>query len=89
MNQIWLVTTKGCVGCKIMSNNIAEALSHTKKEISIRVKDVDELDKKTISTFGLTDFPTIMFFKNGELKFKSTGTVPYIVILRWIDVHLK
>lgn len=89
MNVLRLITTEGCAGCTIMERNINAALKETKKEVEFKAKDRKEVGKKFLSTFRITDFPTLLFFKDGNLKFKTSGTVPPIVILRWIEVHFR
>lgn len=89
MNKIILITTKGCEGCAIARENIKSALTQTRKKISFEVRDVSEVTKKYIRTFGIRDFPAILFFSNEELKVKKEGSVPTVVILRWIDIHFK
>lgn len=87
MNKIILITTKGCEGCVIARNNIKEAIKSTSKKVSLEIRDCEEATKKYIRTFGIRDFPAILLFKDEELKVKHTGSIPTIVILRWIDIH--
>lgn len=87
MNKIVLITTKGCRGCEIMSKNIKEAIENL--DISLDIKDIDELDRKFKNTFYLKDCPTMLFFKNKSLEFKYVGTMPTTVITRWIDMYYK
>lgn len=87
MNKIMLITTKGCQGCVIARNIIKDAISQTKKSITFEERDTTELTKKFLRTFGIVDFPAILFFKDEELKVKKIGSVPAVVILRWIDIN--
>ena len=87
MNRIMLITTKGCEGCTIARNSIKDAISQTKKSIAFEEIDVNEVNKKFLKTFDIEDFPAILFFKDKKLKFKRIGSVPSIVILRWIDIN--
>lgn len=89
MDKIVVVTIKGCECCKIMCRIIREVLAKRKVEIAFEAKESELLDKKFLKTFNIKDFPTILFFKEGALKFKYTGTMPASVINRWIDIHLK
>lgn len=86
MNKILLLTTKGCIGCEIMRNSITKAIDECKKEISFEQRDVLTLGSKFVRTFGIKDFPTVLFFKDKELTRKEVGTRPYIVVLRWINI---
>lgn len=89
MNKIMLITTKGCEGCTIARNSIKDAISKTKKFITFEEKDTTEVNKKFLKTFGIEDFPAILLFKNEKLKLKWIGSVPSIVILRWIDINFN
>ena len=83
-----LITTKGCEACDIMKNNILEALVSTTKDISVEVKDREDVSKEELKRLNVTDFPTILFYNNDVLKYKYSGTRPTVVILRWIDIYL-
>lgn len=87
MNKIMLITTEGCQGCAIARNSIKDAISQTKKSITFEERNSTEVKKKFLRTFGIIDFPAILFFKDEELKVKKIGSVPSIVILRWIDIN--
>ena len=89
MNKIVLITTKGCEGCSIMRYSINSALLYSSKEIEFEVKDVSEMSGTEKYRLRLTDFPTTLFYKDGNLVRKEVGTRPYIVVLRWIDIDFK
>lgn len=89
MNKILLITTEGCEGCVIAKRNIEEAIKQSKKSITFEVRECKEVTKKYIRTFGIKDFPAILFFKDDEFKFKKIGSVPSVVVLRWIDINFK
>lgn len=89
MNKIILITTEGCQGCAIMRNSINQALAITSKEITFVQKDFKELDKKQLAATRVKDFPTTFFVKDDLIVRKESGTRPYIVVLRWIDVDFK
>ena len=82
-----LITTKGCLGCTIARNSIKDAINKTKKSITFEEVDCNDVSKKFLKLFEITDFPTILFFKDEKLKVKKIGSVPSIVILRWIDIN--
>lgn len=84
-----LITTKGCEACDIMKNNILEALVSTTKDISVEVKDREDVSKEELKRLKVTDFPTILFYNDDVLKYKYSGTRPKVVVLRWIDIYLK
>ena len=86
MNKILLITTKGCGACKTMRNLISSALKEVKnKKIQFDEQDVSKLDKGFLKENEITDFPTMVFFRNENLVFQYSGTMPAIVIFRWIE----
>ena len=89
MNKIVLITTEGCEGCSIMRYSINSALLYSSKEIEFEVKDVSEINGAERHKLKLTDFPTTLFYIDGNLVRKEIGTRPYIIVLRWIDIDFK
>lgn len=87
MNKIMLITTEGCLGCAIAKNSINEAIKESKKSITFEERDATKVKKQFLRTFGIVDFPAILFFKDEELKVKKIGSVPAVVILRWIYIN--
>ena len=87
MNKIILITTKGCEGCTIARNSIKDAINQTKKSVTFEEKDTTEVSNKFLWLFKITDFPAILLFKDEKLKVRKIGSVPSIVVLRWIDVN--
>ena len=92
---IILLTTAGCQGCAIMHSNTLEAIHMSHKDIEYKRIDMLKDSKETeqyCKSFGVKDFPTILFFDNSKpagYKYKYTGSMPVVVILRWIDIHFK
>ena len=89
---IILLTTAGCEGCSIMHSNTLEAVNMSHKDIEYKrvdmLKDTEET-KQYCRKYNITDFPTILFFDNDTFKYKYTGSMPVVVVLRWIDIHFK
>ena len=89
---IILLTTAGCEGCQVMHSNTLEAINMSHKDIEFKrvdmIKDMKETEQYC-KKYNITDFPTILFFSNEELKYKYTGSMPVVVVLRWIDIHFK
>ena len=40
MNKIMLITSEGCLGCKIMKNSINNAIKKTKTDITVEEIDI-------------------------------------------------
>lgn len=89
---IILLTTAGCEGCQVMHSNTLEAVHMSHKDIEYKrvdmLKDTEET-KQYCKKYNITDFPTILFFDNDTFKYKYTGSMPVVVVLRWIDIHFK
>lgn len=87
--KIFLITTKGCEGCKIQENLIKEAIKNSGLDIKFNKADVNHCRKAWLKVHNVTDFPTTMMFDDAnELKFQFSGTRPVIVIELYIDIHL-
>ena len=87
-SKILLITTRGCEGCAIIRRLIEEAISISKKDVELTVKDASDIDKKWLKHNRVTDFPTTFLVKDDVIKYKFVGTVPAIVISQWIKVNL-
>lgn len=72
-----------------MRYSINSAILYSSKEIEFESKDVSTLDIQERNNLKLRDFPTTLFYKDGNLVRKEVGTRPYIVVLRWIDIDFK
>lgn len=89
MNEILLITTQGCAGCNIMYKLILQAVDQSSKKISVLRRLHTDLDRHWLSEHDIKDFPTTVFKKNGDVRFKTVGTNPVPVIVRWIDIYFK
>lgn len=89
MKKVLLIKTKGCLGCQVMHDSIDIALRDYKEDITFETVDSSELSKDFIRTHKITDFPTTILFKNDRAVFKAVGSVPSVVVLRWLNVQLK
>lgn len=89
MNNITLITSEGCLGCIVMKNSITEAIAKTKVDIDFIGMNIKDTDKKFLRTFGISDTPCVLFFKDNKFLFKKVGSVPTVVVVQWINVHFK
>lgn len=82
MNEIWIIVTEGCEGCRIARTLVNKACLLSTKEIKVDViNHLDEHYKTFIRTYGIKDFPTIVFIKNDVVMSIHTGTMPVPQIL--------
>ena len=89
MNKITLITSEGCLGCEVMKASIKSAIEETKVDITVETMDIKYTNKRFIRTFGITDTPCAIFFKDDKYLFKKIGSVPTVVVVQWINVHYK
>lgn len=87
--KVLLITTKGCEACNIVKDLIQKALKIYGKEVEYEVKDKDEVDKKFLSTYHVTDFPSTLLIENDMVVFNFSGTRPAIIIARFMSVHFS
>lgn len=70
MKYLYLITTEGCQGCKIMKDILDNDFSN----IRIRVQDVRFVPFWIKTNIKLTDFPTLVFIKNDVIRYYFSGT---------------
>lgn len=81
MNDLLLITTKGCEACKKMNELILKSLDQLNVNIRYMTKDKDEVPIETLRDNLVTDFPTTLFIKNDKVVDKLIGTKPVFKIL--------
>lgn len=73
-----------CNPCKILTpviDKLAEDYAGKAKVCKVNVDNEAELSKK----FGIRNIPTILFFKDGEVKDQVTGALPEQTIREKLD----
>lgn len=70
MKYLYLITTEGCQGCKIMKDILDKNFSN----IRIRVQDIRFVPMWIKTNVKLTDFPTLVFIKNDVIRYHFSGT---------------
>lgn len=92
MNDIiYLITTKGCEGCKIAERLIKEAINKsTFTHIQLKIIDcLDDNYKQLIKDNNITDFPTMLFVRENYVLYKYIGTSPIHKIINLIQYWFK
>jgi len=75
-----------CQPCKMVSPILTQVKSELGDEIKIIKINVD--NNPTISAkYGIRSIPTLMLFKNGQLKFNQAGVIPAEEIKRLITAN--
>ena len=81
--HIFLVTTEGCSGCKIMYKILRKVLDKT-TDITFHVSDYTKFKHKKKELDKFRDFPTILFVNDGEVKDRIVGTEPEFYVINKI-----
>lgn len=68
-----------CGPCRALEPRIIELANEYAGKIKVGKVDVDN-NPNTAAKFGIRSVPTVLFFKNGELKDTSIGAVPKAAI---------
>lgn len=87
--RILIITTKNCLGCTILVNNVQTVVAKSSKNITLEIKDFNEVPKRILHQYKAFDYPFVVFIKDGEVTFKFSGSTHINVIQRYIDLYLK
>ena len=76
-----------CAPCKKIDPILDEIASEMDGEILVAKIDVDE-NGSLANRFGIRSIPTLILFKNGEVKEQLVGAAPKRQIVRMLEKHL-
>lgn len=71
---IYLITTKGCEACHIMTEIMLTVLDEL-NGVTLIVRDVSEIPMFIQAKVSLHDFPTLVFIKEDIIKYHVSGTM--------------
>lgn len=71
---IYLITTKGCEACHIMTDIMLSVLDEL-KDTTLIIRDVSEIPTFIKVDVPLHDFPTLVFVKDNVIKYHVSGTM--------------
>lgn len=76
MNNVILITTKGCQACKIQENIIKNAIEISKDKyiISLTITGKSDYSDHLCNEYKITDFPATVLFVNRNYKTHIVGT---------------
>ena len=61
-----------CAPCRMLSPIVAELADENKESVNVGKLNVDE-NPKTATKFGIRGIPTLLFFKDGQVKEQLVG----------------
>lgn len=78
--DIW---AEWCGPCKMIAPTV-EAISNEREKVFVSKMDADT-NSVTLTKYAVRNIPTILIFKNGELKDKQVGVATKDILLDKID----
>lgn len=76
-----------CAPCQIIVPSLEYLAQNYKDKLKIRKLNVDE-NPKTASQYGIMSIPTLLFFKDGELRETIVGALPREKIVERVSQYL-
>ena len=72
-----------CGPCQ-MFGPIFENVSESETDVNFVKFEIDETNRRTPAKFGIRSIPSVLAFKNGELKEARTGLMDEETLEQWI-----
>ena len=76
-----------CGPCKMIGPILEELSNELSEKIIIAKHNIDE-EPNTPTKFGVRGIPTMLLFKDGELKSTKVGATPKSDIVSWIKENI-
>lgn len=76
-----------CGPCKVITPVLEDLANDLDGKVAIAKVNIDE-NPKVPTEYGVKGIPTLMLFKDGELKSTKVGALPKNAIQEWIDSSL-
>ncbi|MCK4520648.1 thioredoxin [Candidatus Parcubacteria bacterium] len=76
--------TNWCPPCKVIAPMVEKIAEDYQEKIKVGKLNVDEA-RGTAMTYGIEAIPTLMIFKQGQVKDRIVGLVPYEVLIKKIE----
>ncbi|MCQ2574867.1 MAG: thioredoxin [Alphaproteobacteria bacterium] len=73
-----------CGPCQ-MFGPIFETVSSEYQDVNFVKFEIDDINKHTPVKFGIRSIPSVLAFKNGELKEARTGLMDADTLTQWIE----
>ena len=76
-----------CGPCKMIGPILEEISDEMSNEVTIAKHNIDE-EPNTPTKYGVRGIPTMLLFKDGELKSSKVGATPKSDIVSWIKENI-
>jgi len=76
-----------CGPCKMIAPHLEELASELGDRIRIVKVNIDE-NPLTPTKYGVRGIPTLMLFRNGELRATKVGALPKSKLREWVEENL-
>ena len=76
-----------CGPCKMVGRILEEISDEMANDVSIAKHNIDE-EPNTPTKYGVRGIPTMLLFKDGELKSTKVGATPKSDIVSWIKENI-
>ncbi|MES2592045.1 MAG: thioredoxin [Bacteroidota bacterium] len=76
-----------CGPCKMMAPILKEVVSKVGDKARVIKVDIDK-NSSTASKYGVQSVPTLMIFKNGQIKWRQSGVVQEKQLIEAINLFL-
>lgn len=80
-------TAEWCPPCKLMLPVLHEVKEQVGDRATILKLDIDQYPE-SVNQFRIRAVPTLMIFKNGEVKWRKSGITPAQEILQQLKLHI-
>ena len=76
-----------CGPCKMIGPILEEISDEMTSEVTIAKHNIDE-EPNTPTKYGVRGIPTMLLFKDGELKSTKVGAIPKSEVVSWIKENI-